>query len=239
MRPFLTAEWRYLLMLNYEIDPCLLKPHLPRGVELDNWNGTTYVSMVGFLFLQTKVMGFRIPGHINFEEVNLRYYVRRKMPDGWRRGVVFIREFVPHPLIATVAKICYDEPYLAMPMRHHMEPENGTLRDGSAVQYEWRFNDEWNSLSAKTAGKSQPIAEGSEEEFITEHYWGYTARRNGKSSEYQVEHPRWNFWRTREAHLRCDTAALYGAKFVGVLNTPKSAFIADGSAITVHKGAVI
>jgi hypothetical protein len=161
------------------------------------------------------------------------------MPDGWRRGVIFISEFVPRRLIATVAKICYDEPYRSAPMRHRLELENGTLREGSIVEYEWRFEGAWNSLRAETIGQPQPIAEGSEEEFITEHYWGYTARRNGKSSEYQVEHPRWNFWRTRESQFHADVAKLYGEKFTDVLSHPKSAFVADGSPITVYQGLAI
>jgi hypothetical protein len=239
MRAFLTAEWRYLLMLNYAIEPRFLRAYVPQGVELDDWNGTTYVSMVGFLFQQTRVKGWRIPGHVNFEEVNLRFYVRRQAEEGWRRGVVFIREIVPRPLIATIAKICYEEPYLAMPMRHRIGLENGNLRDGAEVKYEWRHQDHWDSLSASVVGNSQIVAEGSEEEFITEHYWGYTQRKNGGCSEYKVEHPHWTIWRTRDPALRCDVASLYGEEFAEVLAKPKSAFVAEGSAVTVYDGARI
>ncbi len=47
---FLTAEWRYLAMFNYEVPPELLAPLVPRGTELDSWQGKVYVSLVGFLF---------------------------------------------------------------------------------------------------------------------------------------------------------------------------------------------
>ena len=192
MRKFLTAEWRYLLMLNYVVEPDLLRPHVPAGVELDAWNGKTYLSMVGFLFQETRVLGWRAPFHINFEEVNLRFYVRRRTDEGWRRGVVFIKEIVPRRLIATVARMCYNEPYVAMPMRHQLEIENGRLRNGGSVEYAWRHQGRWNAMRAATIDAAHPPIENSEEEFITEHFWGYTAQRNGGCAEYRVEHPRWN-----------------------------------------------
>ena len=114
-KPFLTAEWRYVAMLNYEIDPAILHTYLPRRTELDSWNGKTFVSMVGFLFLKTRVLGLPIPFHQNFEEINLRFYVRRKTEEGWRRGVVFIKEIVPRAAIALTARWLYNENYVALP----------------------------------------------------------------------------------------------------------------------------
>ena len=237
MRKFLTAEWRYLAMLNYSVEADLLKPFLPAGVELDFWQGKTYVSMVGFLFLHTRVMGLRLPLHVDFEEVNLRFYVRRSAPEGWRRGVVFIKEIVPRRLIASVARVCYNENYVAMPMRHCIEMENGTLRREGAVEYAWRHQGRWNALRATTTGVAASPVENSLEEFITEHYWGYTAQRNGGCAEYQVEHPRWNVWQTKDAALECDTACLYGPEFVAALGgRPDSAFVAEGSPVTVSAG---
>jgi uncharacterized protein YqjF (DUF2071 family) len=240
MGGFLSAEWRHLLMLNYAVEPDLLRPHVPTGVELDTWNDRTYVSMVGFLFLRTKVRGLPIPWHVNFEELNLRFYVRRRARDGWRRGVVFIREFVPRKLIAIVARRFYDEPYLALPMRHHIELENGRLRGGGSVEYAWRHRGRWNSLRAVTVGVASAPIEGSVEEFITEHYWGYTAQRNGGCAEYKVDHSRWNLWQAREAVLDCDVASVYGAKFVEPLSPPpESAFVADGSPVIVSSGTEV
>lgn len=227
-------------MLNYAVEPDLLRAHVPAGVELDNWNGKTFVSMVGFLFQRTTVMGFQAPFHTDFEEVNLRFYVRRRGPEGWRRGVVFIKEIVPRRIIASVARVFYNEPYSAMPMRHRVDLDNGVLREGGSVEYSWRHKSEWNALRAITIGTPYSPCENSEEEFITEHYWGYTAQRNGGCTEYLVEHPRWNVWQVREATLKCDVASLYGKEFVGPLSaTPASAFIADGSAITVSTGVAL
>jgi hypothetical protein len=227
-------------MLNYVVEPDLLRPHVPNGVELDTWNGRTYVSMVGFLFLRTCVLGLPVPWHRDFEEVNLRFYVRRKTSEGWRRGVVFIKEIVPRRLIATVARVCYNEPYEAMPMRHLIELQDGALSNGSSVEYAWSYQGNWNSLRATTAGAPKTPTESSETEFITEHYWGYTAQRNGACKEYKVEHVRWDVWDTKEAALRCDVAALYGVKFTEPLNgNPKSAFVAVGSPVVVGTGATL
>jgi uncharacterized protein len=232
-KQFLTAEWRWLAMLNYEINPALLRSFVPRGVELDTWNGKTFASMVGFLFTHTKVRGVPIPFHRNFEEVNLRFYVRRKAEDGWRRGVVFIKEIVPRWAISTAARVAYNERYISLPMRH--EVKHGA--DIVSVSYQWRFQSNWAFLSVETSGQPEPIASGSEEEFITEHYWGYAAQRDGGTAEYQVEHPRWQVWKTREAKFKCDVSALYGERFVECLNVnPSSAFLADGSSVTVYQG---
>ncbi|MGE0127503.1 MAG: YqjF family protein [Blastocatellales bacterium] len=240
MREFLTAEWRHLAMLNYEVDPTILAPMIPRGVELDAWNGRYFVSVVGFLFLNTRVLGLPIPFHQNFEEINLRFYVRRRGPEGWRRGVVFIKEIVPRWAIATVARVVYNENYVARPMSHRIDLNNGQIKgvaSNGSVEYSWLEGGSWHLVSAKTAGEARPLVAGSEEEFITEHYWGYAAQRDGGSVEYQVEHPRWRVWQVSEAAFECDVKQVYGSQFVECLGVaPSSAFVADGSEIVVRKG---
>ena len=220
-------------MLNYEVDSQLLARWVPSGTELDSWNGKNFVSVVGFLFQNTRVLGFPIPFHRNFEEVNLRFYVRRLTAEGWRRGVVFIKELVPRMAIAWTARTFYNEPYLALPMSHQIEAG----QEIKSVRYAWQFNGKLNFMSVAVRGEAQPLRAGSEEEFITEHYWGYTAQRDGSTLEYQVEHPRWRVWAAATAELQCDIAGLYGEQFCGVLNSmPASAFLAEGSAVTVRKG---
>lgn len=234
---FLSAEWRYLAMLNYEIDPAVLRPYLPGGTELDAWNGKTFVSLVGFLFLNTKVLGLPIPFHTDFEEVNLRFYVRRRAGDGWRRGVVFIKEIVPKIAIATVARIRYNENYVALPMRHTLTFSSSDAKTGVSVEYAWRFNKRWNHVRVAATGSPQPVAAGSEEEFITEHYWGYSGQKDGGCIEYQVEHPRWRVWQADECELVCDVAELYGESFAEALQArPSSAFLAEGSPVVVRQG---
>ena len=231
MQSFLSANWRYLAMLNFVVDPTILARLVPPGTEIDFENGETFISVVGFLFLDTRLLGLPIPLHRDFEEVNLRFYVRKKSADTWRRGVVFVRELVPKRAIVTIARTFYGEPYLAVPMKHEIEHVDLSVR----VKYSWRRGSEWESITMKASGEPQSIPAGSHAEFITEHYWGYTARRDG-CSEYRVEHPRWRLWTAETTKFEADVATLYGSQFVETLAAaPVSAFIADGSGIEVHK----
>ena len=231
---FLTADWKYLAMLNYEVAPEILAPFVPSGTELDVWNGKHYVSVVGFLFLNTKVRGIPIPFHRNFEELNLRFYVRHQAADGWRRGVVFVKELVPRAAIAFVARTFYNENYIALPMAHRLEKSGGAVK---SAEYSWRFKNAENYLRITTRGEAQPLVAGSETEFITEHYWGYAKQRDGSTVEYQVEHPPWHVWQAESAELKCDVAGLYGANFSPFLNrAPASAFLAEGSGVRVFSG---
>ncbi len=233
---FLTAEWKALAMLNYEVDPRVLAARVPAGTELDAWNGRTLVSMVGFSFLGTRVLGVPAFFHRDFEEVNLRFYVRRRAAEGWRRGVVFVREIVPRPLIAWLARSFYNEQYVAMPMRHLVELPSAD-RPRGAVRYEWRSQARWNRLAVAVEAAPRPVDDGSEESFITEHYWGYTRQRDGSTLEYGVQHSRWGVWVATRAELDCDVAGLYGPEFGEFLaRPPASAFVADGSAVTVRRG---
>ena len=236
---FLTAEWRKLLMAQYEVQPELLKPYLPRGLELDLYHPPAghprcYVSLVAFLFDKVRLKGLPVPFHTRFEEVNLRFYVRPNAPDGAsRRGVVFIREFVPRHAITFVASKLYDEPYRTLPTRH----THTTSPHELAVHYRWRLG-HWHSLSATAHPESQPMAPGSEEEFITEHYWGYTRRRNGRTSAYQVHHPRWRTYPLRSYEIaHVDFATLYGPPFASLTGQPASSvLLAEGSPVSVDSG---
>jgi uncharacterized protein len=231
VKPFLTANWRYLAILNYIVDPDLIKPLVPPGTELDYDNGETFLSVVGFLFLDTRLLGLPIPLHRDFEEVNLRFYVRKKSADAWRRGVVFIRELVPRRAIALVARAFYGENYVALPMKHEIDHVDSNLM----LEFSWRRGRKWESLKMRATGEPQTIPAGSHAEFITEHYWGYTSLRSG-CGEYRVEHPRWKTWNASDFELNADVASLYGKQFADTLNQPpRSAFIADGSPITVHR----
>jgi uncharacterized protein len=235
MQSFLSAQWRYLAMLNYIVDPRLIEPLVPPETEIDYENGQTFLSIVGFLFLDTRLLGLPIPLHRNFEEVNVRFYVRKRSADTWRRGVVFIRELVPRRAIALVARAFYGENYFAVPMKHDIEHVDLRLN----VEYSWRRGKKWESLKMSAVGEPQPILAGSHAEFITEHYWGYTCVRDG-CSEYRVEHPRWKIWNATNYNLDADVRALYGEQFAGTLNqSPRSAFIADGSAITIERRSIL
>jgi uncharacterized protein YqjF (DUF2071 family) len=236
-RPFLTAEWRYLLMLNYEVDPAVLAPLVPAGMALDVWDGAALVSVVGFMFRRTRLLGIPPPFHTNFEEVNLRFYVTRPSEDGLRRGVAFVKEIVPKPWIAQLARGLYGEPYVALPMGHTLEERDGSLCPGGLVEYTWRFRGRLNRLGGLAIGDPQPPRPGSEEAFITEHYWGYTRLGSRLTGEYRVAHPTWRLWAVEQPYLLADVEALYGKKFAPFLRRrPRSAFLAEGSPVEVYQG---
>lgn len=236
-RVFLSAEWNWLAVLNYEIEPELLAPYVPKGVELDfDQQGKTYVSLVGFLFQNTRVLGWSLPGYRDFEELNLRFYVVRKGAGEPRRGVVFIKEIVPRLAVSTIARAWYNENYHTLPMRHRVPPANLAAQTAPEVLYEFYLRGAWNKIRVKGHPESHLLEFGSHEAFILEHYWGYCRQRDGGTIEYRVEHPSWTVWPGAEAELDCDFAHLYGEPFTGVLSRrADSVFIARGSAVTVAK----
>jgi uncharacterized protein YqjF (DUF2071 family) len=228
---FLTAEWRKLALANYVVNPDVLLPYLPYKTELDIWQGKCYVSLVGFMFANTRLLGVPIPFHTNFEEVNLRFYVRYKEGNEWKRGVVFIKEIVPRHAIAFIANTLYKEHYQTMPMRHLWQQNNGV----QLVQYDWKYNQKWQSIQVNASLQTQAIDEGSETEFITEHYWGYTQIDAQQTYEYQVTHPRWEQYVVKNYQINVDFGLVYGKDFA-FLNQlePHSVMLAEGSGITVE-----
>lgn len=232
MRKFLTAEWRDLIMVNYEVDPLLLAPRVPAGTELDLENGRCFVSLVGFMFLNTRVLGVPVPFHINFEEVNLRFYIRREAEGEVRRAVCFIKEIVPRFAIAAVARELYSEPYECWTMGHG--------RTNASASYSWRRGDLKNSMTVRIGERLGVPPADSHGEFIIEHYWGYTERGRGRVDEYKVEHPKWVLYDAELTDLHVDFDAVYGPEFALLTaSKPYSALFAAGSPVSVYKGARI
>lgn len=227
-------------MINYAVDRTLaaqvLAPMVPPGTELDQFQGKTYISLVGFRFLRTRVRRLWIPFHANFDEVNLRFYVRRQGISPARRGVVFVREIVPRYAIAKVAQVVYHENYIALPMSHQViEPtsEHGRVQ----AEYRWRYQGQWNRLRLECSGRPALAPEGSLEQFITEHYWGYAKQPDGGCLEYRVAHDPWRVWTATQGSFQGDPTSLYGAELGKCLSgEPDSAFLAEGSAVTVYSG---
>lgn len=221
-------------MVNYEVAPSLLAPHVPAGVELDLYDGRALVSLVGFRFLHTRVLGLPIPFHRNFDELNLRFYVTRHLPGGAsRRGVCFIREFVPRAVIASVARTLYSEPYLAVPMRHELTLDTSAPR----VAYSIKQRGAWHTVHGQPTGAAVLATADPAIAFITEHYWGYTDRGAGRTAEYQVVHPTWQARQVADAGFEGDGGAVYGEKWGPVLaGPPHSAFLAEGSPVAVMPG---
>lgn len=234
--PFLTAEWKWLAMANYAVDPGLLQPYLPAATELDLWEGRCYLSLVGFLFRNTRLKGIRIPFHTNFEEVNLRTYLRYRTPEGdWRRGVVFLSEIVPLPSLAFVANQAYHEHYRSMPMRHDIHQTEEAL----TVQYEWKGGS-WNSFCVVADTEAREQDPHAIEAFITEHYFGYTRMDDRRTAEYRVEHPLWRTYPVQGFEIKVDFTDLYGPAFAFLEGRkPDSILLAEGSDIRVGTKRVI
>ncbi|MBK9735248.1 MAG: DUF2071 domain-containing protein [Saprospiraceae bacterium] len=230
MDTFLKAKWQNLIMANYEIEASVLLPYLPKGVELDYFEGKTYVSLVGFLFKDTSVFNIPIPFMGTFEEVNLRFYVVRKVDNEVRRGVVFINETVPSKIVAWVANKLYKEHYIAIPTTHKWAFTN----DKKEIAYHWKVQSKWNSIKVDASTVKMKMEEESVEEFIFEHYFGYTKVNPAQSIEYKVNHPRWEINSILHSEIECDFTALYGHDFE-ILNTikPHSVMLAEGSEISV------
>ena len=230
---FLKAEWRKLVLINYVCSEQSLRPYLPAGTELDPWRGKYLVSLVGFMFCNVRVLGLKIPFHVNFEEVNLRFYVRQKTASGeWRRGVVFIKEIVPRPAITLVANTLYREHYATHRMKHEWQSDEEGLRVG----YSWKESGVWHRFGAEAELGAQPIAAGDIAEFITEHYYGYTRVSERKTYEYEVTHPRWLHYPVKRYWVEVDFGKVYGAAYAYLNDqSPHSIQLAEGSPITVEQ----
>ena len=233
---FLTAEWRKLVMANYEIESSVLKPYLPAKTELDFWKDKCYVSLVGFMFKDVRVKGVRVPFHVDFPEVNLRFYVRYNENDQPKRGVVFIREIVPKPAITLVANMLFRERYMTLPMKYSWLTDEPTMH----VSYQWKKSGRWNKLETVSAVKPVALAEDSMEEVITEHFWGYSRINAQTTGEYRVDHPRWDVYNVSEYVVDCNFAGLYGKDFGFLQNQPPaSVFLAEGSPVSVFQKKVL
>jgi uncharacterized protein YqjF (DUF2071 family) len=228
---FLNAEWRKLAIANYLIDPKILSKYIPVGTEIDLYDSKCFVSLVGFMFINTKMLGIKIPFHTTFEEVNLRFYVKRFENNEWKRGVVFIKEIVPKPALTFVANTVYGEHYETLKMKHKWE-ENDTNR---TVEYQWRKNKIWQSFNIVADVNASDITENSETEFITEHYWGYAKVSKTVTNEYEVTHPKWQQYKVNSYDIKVDFGLVYGNDF-DYLNkmNPESVMLAEGSTITVE-----
>jgi len=231
-RNFLSANWEYLAMFNYEVDPAVLRMHLPPYTEIDYYEGKAFVSIVGFLFNNTRVLGIQWPGFVHFEEVNLRYYVRHLSGSGWKRGVGFISEIVPGYLIASIANTFYNEHYSTAVLNHNIQNINNALK----VEYNWKMKyGFWNSIQVEATPVLQDIASGSAEEFIFEHYYGYNRLNENTTIEYSLEHPKWQVYPVTDYLLTCDIDKMYGKAFSPFIENikPASVFLARGSEVTV------
>ena len=224
-RPFLTAAWLNVLGVTYPADAALLAPHLPRGAEIDELEGSPRVSLVAFVFRGTRLRGVPIPLHVNFPEINLRFYVRLR----GRRAVVFIREFVPRPAISIVAKLAYNEPYRTVRLRSERLERDGLL----GVRH--RFGA---GLGNELEAWAEPVAavpsEDSAAYWLTHHDAGVGRSRDGRARSYEVSHPVWALHPVRQLRVDVDFAALYGSQWAHLTGAePSHVTLATGSRVSI------
>lgn len=230
MAIFLKARWENLIMANYGVTPELLQPYLPAGTELDIFYNKAWISLVGFMFKNTKLFSIPIPVIGTFEEINLRFYVIRKEEGKIKRGVVFINETIPNKAIAWVANKLYKEHYTAIPTKSEIMC-NGVKKQ---LCYHWKIGDKWNFLSATTGVVKTEMQANGFEEFIFEHYFGYTKINENTTEEYRVNHPRWQINEVLDYNINCDFEMMYGTNFKFLSNTnPVNVFVAEGSEVSV------
>jgi len=227
---FLKASWENLVMANYEVDPSFLAPYLPKGVELDFFNNKTYVSLVGFMFKKTSLFGVPIPFFGSFEEINLRFYVKRIDGKKIKKGVVFINETVPFKIVALLANKLYKEHYISIPTKNSID-----ISEHKNIQYEWKMNEKWNSIIVQSDINKYKIEPSSIEEFIFERYFGFTKLSPSSTQEYRIHHPKWNTHKILNYTIDCDFGPMYGNAFADLNNqVPNSIIMAEGSQVRVN-----
>ncbi len=230
MKTFLTAKWQNIVMANYEVEAKLLLPYLPFGVELDTFDNKIFISLVGFRFIESSIFGIPIPFYGSFDEVNLRFYVTRKEGLEVRRGVVFIREIVPYKIVAFLANALYKEHYISSEMRHKTDLNSNE----KLLEYYWRYKEENYFIKATCNNVPQDIEAHSLEEFIFEHYYGYTKVHDNETWGYKVNHPRWQVHEVKRFDIRCNFGKMYGSDFTFLNHLqPHTVYTAIGSEITI------
>lgn len=227
-QPLITAAWTNIAVVTWEVEPDLLAPYVPPTLSLNLRDSMAFVSLVGLQFSNLRVRGVRVPGHQHFDEINLRFYVRKT---GYQ-GVTFIREYAPRPLAALMARILYSEPYRAAPVRGRITADEATIVAGYEIDYGGRTS------QFSLTGQRPPVRPDNTtlEHFLLEQHWGFTTTRGGQMMRYEVEHPVWHIYPIVSYTLDFDFAAVYGPKWAVLGESePRSLVLATGSDVTISR----
>jgi uncharacterized protein YqjF (DUF2071 family) len=212
------------------VEPAILKPYLPKGLELDFYKYKSYVSLVGFMFKKTCLFGVPIPFFGSFEEINLRFYVRKVEGKKIKKGVVFINETVPFKIVALLANKLYKEHYISIPTKNTID-----IGDYKNIHYEWKMKNKWNSITVQSDTNKYKIEPSSIEEFIFERYFGFTKLSPFSTQEYRIHHPKWMTNNILNNNIDCDFGTMYGDAFSNLSNqAPNSIIMAEGSPVSVN-----
>jgi uncharacterized protein YqjF (DUF2071 family) len=179
-RPVGHQSWRNLLFAHQPLAPDILGALVPRGLEIDTFDGTGWVTLIPFEIRASRPAGVPRALSVNFLEVNLRTYVRGP---GGEPGIYFFSLEASSRLAAAGARLAYGLPYFAATIERHQDPDGATIRyasrrrgSGAALAATWTVGPE-----AGTA------ALGSLDHFLIERYVLFAARA-GRIYRARVRH---------------------------------------------------
>ncbi len=222
--PFLTAQWRNLIVATFAVPDDILEKYLPPGLELDRHDGQAFCSLVGFQFQKPSVFGLPSPFYRNFPEWNLRIYVRR----GEKRGVHFVREFVPHRLVTWAGRLSFREPFETAPVTVDVSTGATKLK----VEYTVTRGGKTHLLSAEGAIRTQCPSDWDAR--FTDLNWAFSHTSSGGIREFEVKRPAWDMHPLHRFHIDVDWAKLYGPRWA-LMNgrEPVSVALLAGSEVRV------
>ena len=226
MKTLLTAYWTNLLAATFEADETLLNKFLPRGTELNTWHGKYLISIVAFMFSKPAILNISAPFYRSFEEINLRFYVRYKENDQWKKGVVFIKEIAPARIIGLTAGWLYQENFIYLPLKHKFYANNKC----QYISYSCKVKNQWGHLNMVCSSKDNEPGSERVQTFVRDHYWGYTKKSNNNTAEFLIEHRLWKIYQATDYDLNLNIGEIYGKDFTDLfLQKPISVILMDGS----------
>lgn len=223
---FMTGNWENLIMSTYQVNSDLLKPYLPKDTEIDLYKGKALVSIVAFTFSEVCFFGIKIPCHQKFGQINFRFYVKSKIDD--KKGVVFIKEFAPKPLIALTAKLFYNEPYKYKKINYGIFKSNKTIK----ITYQYKSI----KLTAHSSINTIKQKQNTLEHFVVDRYIAFIKNRKGKTLQYKINHKPWRLMKSANISVNNDILDMMPSKFKNAKHV--SSFFVDGSNVTVEKGII-
>lgn len=218
--------------MNYIISPEILENYLPAYTIIDYFKGNCFTSLVGFPFRNVEIAGMKIPFYTDFEEINLRFYVKRFDGTTWRKGTVFISEIANKSALKFLANSFLHEKYQTLETRQEIK-ENSELIE---TKYSWRTWMNWQFLNLISEKPSESVAEGTEAHFIMDRSSGYQKYDTATTNEYGISHPKWNIYPIRSFDINVDFEESFDSNFPVLNETlPHSVILARGSSVAVKQ----
>ena len=178
--------WSDLLFAHWAVDPALVRPYVPPGLELDCWQGEAWLGVVPFAMRGIRLRGVPpVPGTSAFLELNLRTYVT----DGRRPGVYFFSLDAASRAAVRAARLGFHLPYFDARMSLRRGPQ-GWLYYSSERTHR-------GAAPGRFLGRYRPVGEparavpGSLEHWLTERYCLYAVDRGRRVWRGEIHHEPW------------------------------------------------